>query len=68
MQAISDRYDLPAAVLRALRAGADVALWTTRGRLGEVLDRLEAAVADGELGGPELDRSVGRVLAAKGAC
>ena len=68
MRAISDRYDLPAAVLGALRAGADVALWTTRGRLAEVLDRLEAAVAAGELGGPELDRAVGRVLAAKGAC
>jgi beta-N-acetylhexosaminidase len=68
MRAITERYSLPQAVLGALQAGADVALWTTGGRLGEVLDRLERAVSTGELATVELDRAVGRVLAAKGAC
>ena len=29
MKAITDSYDLPTAVLTALRAGADIALWTS---------------------------------------
>ncbi|MGQ0481318.1 MAG: glycoside hydrolase family 3 N-terminal domain-containing protein [Pseudonocardia sp.] len=69
MRAISDRYDLPAAVLAALRAGADVALWTydpAGNRTGEVLDRLSAAADAGQL--PGSDDAVARVLAAKGVC
>ncbi len=69
MRAISDRYDLPAAVLAALRAGADVALWTydpAGNRTGEVLERLSAAADAGQL--PGSDDAVARVLAAKGVC
>lgn len=49
MQAISDVYSVPDAVLMALQAGADVALWVTTSEVPAVLDRLEAAVNAGEL-------------------
>ena len=68
MRAISDRYPLPEAVLAALQAGADVALSTATTGVGPVLDRLEAAVADGRLSEADLNSSVARVLAAKGYC
>jgi beta-N-acetylhexosaminidase len=66
MKAISDRYDLPVAVATALGAGADMALWSSGGRVDEVLDRLQAAAAAGKL--PDSDAAVARVLAAKGMC
>jgi beta-N-acetylhexosaminidase len=66
MRAISNQHDLPDAVLDALQAGADMALWTSSARVDEVLTRLEAAQASGRL--PGSDESVARVLAAKGAC
>ena len=66
MRAISDHYDLPDAVVDALQAGADVALWTSTSRVDEVLTRLQAAQASGRL--PGSDESVARILAAKGAC
>lgn len=69
MRAISNRYELPEAVLAALRAGADMALWTTNpssARITQILDRLEAAAAAGEL--PDSDNAVARVLAAKRMC
>jgi beta-N-acetylhexosaminidase len=69
MKAISDRYDLPEAVLAALRAGADEALWTTeRNRLGEVLDRLQRAVSAGELPGAQVTASAAKVLMTKNGC
>ena len=43
------RYGVAEAVLRGLQAGADVALWVTTGEVPAVLDRLEKAVAAGEL-------------------
>ena len=50
MAAISDqRYGVAEAVLRSLQAGADVALWVTTDEVPAVLDRLEKAVAAGEL-------------------
>jgi beta-N-acetylhexosaminidase len=66
MRAISNQHDLPDAVLDALQAGADMALWTSSARVDEVLTRLQAAQASGRL--PGSDESVARVLAAKGAC
>ncbi len=68
MRAISDRLDLPAAVQAALSAGADIALWSSSSRLGEVLTRLESAVRDGKLRTEQVDASVRRILAAKDAC
>lgn len=68
MRAVTDRVDLPEAVRQALAAGADVALWSTGGRTGEVLDHLEASVAAGTLPAARVDEAVKRVLAMKGAC
>jgi beta-N-acetylhexosaminidase len=68
MKAITDRYDLPEAVLTALRAGADVALWSSRDDPKPVLDRLEAAVASGQLPEAGVASATARVLAAKGVC
>ncbi|HET9256355.1 MAG TPA: glycoside hydrolase family 3 N-terminal domain-containing protein, partial [Pseudonocardiaceae bacterium] len=68
MRAITNRYDLPDAVLTALRAGADMALWVSTQRIGEILDRLEAAVQQHQISIPDLDHSVQRILAAKGVC
>src|ERR1700727_144010 len=47
MAAINDRYSVPDAVLRALQAGNDVALWVTTDEVPAVLDRLEKAGAAG---------------------
>ena len=44
MAAIKDHYSVPDAVLRALQAGTDVALWVTTDEVPAVLDRLEKAV------------------------
>jgi beta-N-acetylhexosaminidase len=66
MRAITARHDLPDAVLEALQAGADIALWTSTAHVHEVLTRLQAAQASGRL--PGSDESVARILAAKGAC
>jgi beta-N-acetylhexosaminidase len=66
MQAISDRLGVAEAALRGLQAGADTALWVTTGEVPAVLDRLEKAVASGELSMPQVDASVLRMAAAKG--
>jgi beta-N-acetylhexosaminidase len=68
MRAVSDRYTLPEAVLAAFRAGADVALSTATTGAGPVLDRLQAAVAEGRLSEADVNSSVARILAAKGWC
>ncbi|WP_328612519.1 glycoside hydrolase family 3 protein [Amycolatopsis sp. NBC_00355] len=68
MKAITAQYSLPDAVLKALEAGADQALWSSGGRIGEVLDRLEKAVASGELPKTRVQQSVTRVLRGKGVC
>lgn len=65
MKAITDRYGLPEAVLRALQAGVDVALWVSTAEVPAVLDRLESAVSAGELNPADVDASVARVAAAK---
>ena len=66
MAAINDRYSVPDAVLRALQAGNDVALWVTTDEAPAVLDRLEKAVAAGELTMPNVDASVLRIAKFKG--
>ncbi|MEU5696714.1 glycoside hydrolase family 3 N-terminal domain-containing protein [Actinosynnema sp. NPDC020468] len=68
MRAVTDRVDLPDAVTRALASGADVALWSSGGRVGEVLDRLERATGSGELPATRVDQALRRVLRAKHVC
>ena len=65
MKAITDRYSVADAVLRALQAGADVALWVSTGEVPAVLNRLEPAVNSGELSAAGVDAALARVAAAK---
>jgi beta-N-acetylhexosaminidase len=66
MGAISDRYGVAEAVLRTLQAGTDVALWVTTDEVPAVLDRLQKAVAAGELPAQRLDDALVRVATMKG--
>jgi beta-N-acetylhexosaminidase len=66
MGAINQRYGVADAVLRALQAGADVALWVTTGEVPAVLDRLEKALAAGELSPARVDDSVLKLAVVKG--
>jgi beta-N-acetylhexosaminidase len=66
MAAINQHYGVPDAVLRALQAGTDVALWVTTDEVPAVLDRLEKALAARELPMSALDASVLRVAKMKG--
>lgn len=65
MAAISDHYGVAEAVLRSLQAGVDIALWVTTDEVAAVLDRLEQAVAAGELKPEAVDASLARVATAK---
>jgi beta-N-acetylhexosaminidase len=65
MGAISDRYGVSEAALRTLQAGTDVALWVTTDEVPAVLDRLQKAVAAGELTMPVVDQSLVRVATMK---
>lgn len=67
MAAISDRYGVAEAVLRALQAGTDVALWVSTDEVPAVLDRLEKAVNAGELALPAVEASVLRMAPLKGS-
>ncbi|MFZ1179205.1 MAG: glycoside hydrolase family 3 N-terminal domain-containing protein [Mycobacterium sp.] len=66
MAAISDRYGVSEAVLRTLQAGTDVALWVTTDEVPAVLDRLQKALAAGELPAQRVDDSRVRVATMKG--
>jgi len=66
MAAISNRYGVAEAALRTLRAGTDTALWVTTDQVPAVVDRLEKAVAAGELTMSAIDASVSRIAAVKG--
>jgi beta-N-acetylhexosaminidase len=66
MAAISDRFGVAEAALRTLQAGSDIALWVTTDEVPAVLDRLEKAVAAGELALPAVDQSLVRVATMKG--
>jgi len=65
MAAINQRFGVADAVLRTLQAGTDTALWVTTDEVPAVLDRLEKAVAAGELALPAVDASVRRMAAVK---
>ncbi|MDE1668979.1 glycoside hydrolase family 3 N-terminal domain-containing protein [Nocardia gipuzkoensis] len=67
MAAITSRMSIADAVEAALVAGADNALWITTDAVPEVLDRLEQAVSSGRLPMAQVDASVLRVAAYKGA-
>lgn len=66
MAAINQRYSLTEAVLRALQAGADTALWITTDQVPAVLDRLVQAVNAHELPKERVDEAARRVALAKG--
>jgi beta-N-acetylhexosaminidase len=66
MGAISDRYGVSEAVLRTLQAGTDVALWVTTDEVPAVLDRVQKAVAAGELPVQRVDEALVRVATMKG--
>jgi beta-N-acetylhexosaminidase len=66
MAAISSHYGVAEAVLRALQAGVDQALWVTTDEVPAVLDRLEKAVNGGELSVPAVDGSLLRMAGIKG--
>ncbi|MFD4403835.1 glycoside hydrolase family 3 N-terminal domain-containing protein [Nocardia sp. NPDC058499] len=61
MAAITDRMSIPEAVEATLVAGADNALWISTDAVGQVLDRLEEAVAAGRLPMERVDESVLRM-------
>ena len=66
MEAISDRFSIATAVEAALAAGADLALLPSPATVSTVTGTLIEAIEQGRLTGEQLDRSVERVLAAKG--
>lgn len=66
MAAISQHYGIADAALKAIEAGADVALWVTTDGISDALDKLENAVKSGELNAAQVDRSFLRVAAMKG--
>jgi beta-N-acetylhexosaminidase len=66
MKAISDHFGVAQAALKALQAGADVALWVTTDEVPAVLDGLEAAVDTGQLDPKKVDASVLKLAAIKG--
>jgi beta-N-acetylhexosaminidase len=66
MAAINQHYSVPEAVLRTLQAGTDIALWVTTDEVPAALDRLEKALATGELTMSAVDASVLRVARVKG--
>jgi beta-glucosidase-like glycosyl hydrolase len=65
MKAITDHFGVPEAVLRALQAGADVALWTSTNQVPAVLNRLEQAVDAGDLDMTRVDDALRHIAAAK---
>ena len=66
MRAVTDTFPLPRAVTESLVAGADSPLWITTAGLGEALDAVERAVADGALSRHALDRSLERMATLRG--
>ncbi|MBJ7340134.1 glycoside hydrolase family 3 N-terminal domain-containing protein [Mycolicibacterium sp.] len=66
MGAINQQYTVAQAALKALQAGADIALWITTDEVPGVLDALEAAVSGGQLDAKKVDDSVLRIAALKG--
>lgn len=65
MGAITQRYNVPEAVLKALQAGADTALWITTKEVPDVLDRLQQAVDTHELTQERVDDAVRHMAVTK---
>ncbi|WP_260765002.1 glycoside hydrolase family 3 N-terminal domain-containing protein [Mycobacterium sp. SMC-4] len=65
MAAITQLYSVPDAVLKALQAGADTALWISTDQVPAVLDRLESAVNSGELTIARVEDAVRTMAVAK---
>jgi beta-N-acetylhexosaminidase len=65
MKAITDRYSIAEAALKALQAGADTALWVTTAEVPTVLDRLVTAFERHDLNKDKIEASVRRMAAAK---
>ncbi len=65
MGAITQRYSVPEAVLKALQAGADTALWITTKEVPDVLDRLQQAVDAHELAAERVDDAVRHMAVTK---
>jgi beta-N-acetylhexosaminidase len=68
MKAVTGEFELPEAVLAALDAGADMALWSNPDDPARVLDVLEPALAAGTLDVAANDAAVTRILRAKHTC
>ncbi|WP_027932838.1 glycoside hydrolase family 3 N-terminal domain-containing protein [Amycolatopsis thermoflava] len=68
MKAVTQRYPLPQAVVKAVQSGADQALWSSGGRVSTVLDAMEKATADGTLPAERVTDALTTVLRAKHAC
>ncbi|MHA6796298.1 glycoside hydrolase family 3 N-terminal domain-containing protein [Pseudonocardia bannensis] len=68
MKAITGQFTLPQATVRALQAGADMALSSNVTPVAPTLDALERALADGRISTADNDRAVARILTAKGLC
>jgi beta-N-acetylhexosaminidase len=66
MGAINQQYSVAQAALKALQAGADIALWITTDEVPGVLDTLQAAVDAGRLDLKRVDASVLRIAGLKG--
>lgn len=66
MAAISAKYPIEEAAVMSIRAGADIALWITTDEVSSVLDAMESAVAHNRLTRDRVNRSVVRILRAKG--
>jgi beta-N-acetylhexosaminidase len=64
MDAVTDEFTLPEAVERSLAAGADMALWSSGGRITPVLDHLERSQPDEQA----TEAAVTRILKAKRTC
>lgn len=66
MAAISEKYPVDQAVPMALQAGIDVGLWISTDKVSAVLDALERSMDAKKLTQAQVDRSVVRILSAKG--
>ncbi len=68
MRAVTAQYSLPDAVVKAVSAGADLALWSNPEPVGPILDRLQKAAKSGELPESRIHEAVTRNLHLKTAC
>jgi beta-N-acetylhexosaminidase len=65
MAAITQRYGVAEAALRALQAGADTALWITTDQVPAVLDRLVDAYSSGDLAADRVEDALHHVASGK---